>query len=87
MRVLGIYDAGTALVHNLTVYGAPEYFAEGVLVHNCLDALRYGLMSMPVAASKERDPEKDESPAQRAFREDIRRLGRRRRVRVGTRVS
>lgn len=29
-------------VYNLTVAGTPEYFANGVLVHNC-DALRYAL--------------------------------------------
>lgn len=27
-------------VYNLTVEGAPEYYANGILVHNC-DALRY----------------------------------------------
>lgn len=31
-------------VWNLTVADCPEYFASGVLVHNC-DALRYGLHS------------------------------------------
>lgn len=31
----------TASVYNLTVAGTPEYFAGGVLVHNCADALRY----------------------------------------------
>jgi hypothetical protein len=29
-------------VFNLTVDGAPEFYANGVLVHNC-DALRYGI--------------------------------------------
>jgi hypothetical protein len=30
----------TAEVYNLTVADTPEYFANGVLVHNC-DAIRY----------------------------------------------
>jgi hypothetical protein len=50
-----------------------------------LDALRYGLMSMPQKAA---DPREDEvvGGAQRAFREELKRLGRKRRVRVGTRA-
>ncbi len=30
-------------VYNLTVAGAPEYFANGILVSNCFDAITYGL--------------------------------------------
>lgn len=30
-------------VYNLTVEGQPEYYAAGVLVHNCMDAVRYCL--------------------------------------------
>jgi phage terminase large subunit len=33
-------------VYNLTVSETPEYFANGVLVHNCMDALRYCLMGV-----------------------------------------
>ena len=33
---------GSVPVWNLTVADCPEYFAEGVAVHNC-DALRYGV--------------------------------------------
>lgn len=51
-----------------------------------LDALRYGLMSMPVRAAAEGPAEEDVSPAQQAFRDSLRRLGRRRRHRVGDRV-
>ncbi len=29
-------------VYDITVDGLPEYFANGVLVHNCMDAIRYG---------------------------------------------
>jgi hypothetical protein len=37
-------------VYNLTVSGTPEYFANGVLVHICMDATRYGVweLSEPV---------------------------------------
>lgn len=31
-------------VYNLTVTDCPEYYAAGVLVHNC-DSLRYGIMT------------------------------------------
>jgi phage terminase large subunit len=34
-------------VYNLTVDMVPEYYANGVLVHNCADAARYALMSRP----------------------------------------
>jgi hypothetical protein len=36
--VVGVRDAGRATVYNLRVEGASEFFANGVLVHNC-DAL------------------------------------------------
>lgn len=32
----------TAPVYNLTVADAHEFYANGILVHNCLDSLRYG---------------------------------------------
>jgi hypothetical protein len=32
-------------VHDLTVEGEHEFFANGILVHNCADALRYGIFS------------------------------------------
>ena len=34
----------SVMVYDLTVEGQHEYFANGVLVHNCLDALRYVAM-------------------------------------------
>ncbi|HET8908460.1 MAG TPA: hypothetical protein VFN11_16005 [Ktedonobacterales bacterium] len=34
---------GRVPVFNLTVEGEPEYYAAGVLVHNCMDATRYAL--------------------------------------------
>jgi hypothetical protein len=51
-----------------------------------LDALRYLAMSMPSAAKPERAEIQDESPAQRAFRDSLKRLGRRRRVQIGGRA-
>lgn len=38
-------DAGTAEVFDLTVHDSHEYIANGVLVHNCMDATRYALYS------------------------------------------
>ncbi len=45
VRVLAVSKAEQRqAVYNLTVAGTPEYFANGVLVHNCMDAGRYGIM-------------------------------------------
>lgn len=41
VRVLSVAEATVSPVYNLTVEGVPEYFANGILVHNCLDSLRY----------------------------------------------
>jgi hypothetical protein len=41
VRVVAVWPGPAVDVYDLTVLGAPEYFAEGVLVHNCYDALRY----------------------------------------------
>lgn len=44
MRVVSVCaEAERRTVYNLTVEGCPEYFANGVLVHNC-DQLRYMVM-------------------------------------------
>lgn len=44
-------------VYNLTVDEAPEYFASGVLVHNCIDAGRYSTfqLSEPVISLPKRE--------------------------------
>jgi hypothetical protein len=42
--VLGVTEETPGPVYNLTVEGQPEFFANGILVHNC-DAARYGLKS------------------------------------------
>lgn len=39
-------------VYNLTVDEEHEYFANGFLVHNCVDALSYGLLSRPFKPTK-----------------------------------
>lgn len=39
-------NAGRQTVYNLAVDECPEYFANGVLVHNC-DPLRYFVNSLP----------------------------------------
>lgn len=44
VRVLHVTSMpGRVPVFNLTVEGEPEYYAAGVLVHNCMDATRYAL--------------------------------------------
>jgi len=43
-RVLCRIPVGREPVFNLSVDGIPEYYANGILVHNC-DAARYGLIS------------------------------------------
>lgn len=30
-------------VYDLTIEGQPEFFANGILVHNCIDGIRYSL--------------------------------------------
>jgi hypothetical protein len=45
VSVVRRYDAGRADVYNLTVEDEPEFFANGVLVHNC-DAGRYLLINL-----------------------------------------
>ena len=41
VSVLSVLDTGRRSdVYNLTIEDVPEYFANGVLVHNC-DAMRY----------------------------------------------
>ena len=41
-HVLRVSDHPGAVVYNFAVAEVPEYFANGVLVHNSLDPLRYG---------------------------------------------
>lgn len=45
--VISVVAAGNADVFNLTVTDCPEFFANGLLVHNCYDALGYGLWLRP----------------------------------------
>jgi hypothetical protein len=44
---LGSRYVGKKDVYNLSVEDKPEYFANGILVHNCADCLRYVLKKMP----------------------------------------
>lgn len=49
VRVLNVVELDTPRpVYNLTVPGKPEYFANGVLVHNC-DAARYAVAELDFA--------------------------------------
>ena len=48
--VLEIEDVSSSHVEqtfNLTVAGTPEFLANGILVHNCYDSMRYGLQWRP----------------------------------------
>ena len=46
VRVLRVTSMpGKVPVFNLAVEGVPEYYAAGVLAHNCMDATRYALHS------------------------------------------
>jgi hypothetical protein len=38
-------SVGRKPVYNITVAGMPEFVANGVLVHNCMDTARYSLFS------------------------------------------
>lgn len=49
--VIDVQPAGVDVVYNLTIEGCHEYFANGVLVHNCYDETRYMLLdNKPVFA-------------------------------------
>jgi hypothetical protein len=55
--VVSVREAGSADVYNLTVAECPEYFAQGILVHNCIDSgLRYAGMTRPEAAKDPHAP-------------------------------
>jgi hypothetical protein len=41
-------------VYNLEVEDTHEFFANGVLVHNCLDALRYAIVGPEGLGTKQR---------------------------------
>lgn len=41
-----VIDGGHADVYDLTVSDAHEFFANGILVHNCIDSIRYALDGM-----------------------------------------
>lgn len=47
VRVLAVEPAQRAPVYDLTIDGEPEFFANGLLVHNCI---RYAMMSRPKAS-------------------------------------
>ena len=50
MFVVSKHAAGRSPVYNLTVDQDPEYFANGILVHNCL---RYMVMRSPRQAMEQ----------------------------------
>ena len=50
--LLDVRPSGLRSVYNLTIAGPPEFFANGILAHNCYDALRYGLTYRPSTLNK-----------------------------------
>jgi hypothetical protein len=45
--VVGVSDSRRSEdVYDLTIDGPPEFYADGVLVHNCMDALRYAIQPL-----------------------------------------
>ena len=54
-RVVSVEPVGLAEVFNLTVEDVPEFFANGILVHNC-DAARYSYADLHHFLAKERVP-------------------------------
>jgi hypothetical protein len=42
-RVVAVRSSAAADVYDLTVADAHEFYANGILVHNCMDALRYAI--------------------------------------------
>jgi Hint domain len=53
-RVRAVYSAGRAAVYNLTVADRHRYYADGVLVSNCYDALKYLLLDWPIGSEDKR---------------------------------
>jgi hypothetical protein len=43
VQQINVGKADRQNVYNLTIDGTPEYFANGILVHNCMDAIRYAI--------------------------------------------
>lgn len=72
MRVVGVERVGLAEVFNLTVDGVPEFFADGVISHNC-DAGRYSYNSMNHFLSTERQ-EKPKPGTTAAYKAEEKRL-------------
>lgn len=53
-KIRRLFDGGvyTELVYDLTIEDSHEYFANGILVHNCLDAIRYGVYTKYFRSAK-----------------------------------
>lgn len=51
VSVVRSYESGSAPVYNLTVETVPEYFANGILVHNCVYALTDLMLGAPATVT------------------------------------
>ena len=58
VRAKDLCPVGTGTVYNISIYGQHEYFANGILVHNCQDVDRYFVMSRPKNKPKEDEQKK-----------------------------
>jgi hypothetical protein len=45
VQSIDVLSQRKARVYDLTVEGCHEFFANGVLVHNCMDAANYGAVT------------------------------------------
>lgn len=61
VSVVGLCDAGRADVYNLAVDGENEYFANGVLVHNC-DAMVWGFTELFPRLTRRGQPQPGSRP-------------------------
>ncbi len=74
VHVVGVHDAAKSEVYNLTVADKPEFYAEGIMVHNC-DTVRYACSGFPLVWDG-KPPEKVELAAPRTVEGITARFGR-----------
>lgn len=46
LKRLDVKESSRQIVYDLTVEQSHEYFANGILVHNCMDAIKYGVKNI-----------------------------------------
>lgn len=59
LRRLDVEKRSKKTVYDLTIKDSHEYFANGVLVHNCMDAIRYAVVDLfPIDEEEKKEQEK-----------------------------